>query len=192
MYYQPSQPMPPPAEPGSSWPVNPPISAIPVTSIPTSSAPFGPPVEPRRSKRALIAGAVTAVLLLGLVGDGVAVLTVRGRLRSETSRLDGDLAAKRRAQATAQEELKTRLQQADLPGKLRTVRDRTDAASDALITWGTSGQPLSGLKTIRQARNDCETAVIDYDATAAQFPADMLSGLPLRIDLNDETTDCGR
>jgi hypothetical protein len=34
--------------------------------------------------------------------------------------------------------------------------------------------------------------VIDYDATAAQFPAELLTGLPLQINLSDETTSCGR
>ncbi|MFI5908381.1 hypothetical protein [Dactylosporangium sp. NPDC051541] len=160
----------------------------PTSAIPTSSA----PVAPRRSRRTLIAGAVAAVLLLGLIGNGVAVVAVRGRLQSQTTRLDADLVAKHKAQAAAKDALQARFQQADLPRKLQTVRDRTTAESDALYAWGTGGQPLSGLKTIREARNACQAAVIDYDATAAQFPAELLVGLPDRINLSDKATDCGR
>jgi nitrate/nitrite-specific signal transduction histidine kinase len=142
--------------------------------------------------RLVVAATITALLLLGLAGNGAAVFAVRGQLRAETSRLDNDLAARRQAQTQARDELQTRFRQADLPGKLQLVRTRDEAAADALIAWGTSGQPLSALKTVRQARNACAEAVIDYDATAARFPSEMLTGLPVRIDLNDDTTDCGR
>jgi hypothetical protein len=154
--------------------------------------PFQPPPTRRRRVRVLVAAVVTAVLLLALAGDGVAVLVVRNQLRAETSRLDGELAAHRRAQAQARYELQARFRQADLAGKLQTVRTRDEAASAALIAWGTSGQPLSALKTVREARNACAAAVIDYNATAARFPSDLLNGLPARIDLSDDATDCGR
>lgn len=173
-----TQPMTP-----DSWPVAPPASVVPVS-------PAG--AGRRRPLRVLVAAAVSALLLLGLVGNGVAVLAVRGRLHTETSRLDTALAAHRRVQAQAQQDLKNRFQQADLPGKLQTVRDRSAAASAALIAWGQSGQQLSGLKTVRQARSTCVAAVIDYDTTAAQFPADLLAGLPQRIDLTDDAINCGR
>jgi hypothetical protein len=87
--------------------------------------------------------------------------------------------------------LQARFRQADLSGKLRTVRTRNEAATAALLAWGTSGQSVSGLKTIRQARNECADAVIDYNATAARFPNDLLTGLPRRINLSDDPIGCG-
>jgi hypothetical protein len=96
------------------------------------------------------------------------------------------------AQRKTREDLQARFREADLHGKLRTVRARDEAATAALLAWGTSGQSVSGLKTVRQARNECADAVIDYNTTAARFPNDMLTGLPLRITLTDETTGCGR
>lgn len=139
-----------------------------------------------------VAAVVTFLLLLVLVGHGVVVLAVRGQLRAELSTLDSELAAGRLAREQAQADLRTRFQQADLPGRLRTVRSRDEAADAALLTWGTTGQPLSGPNTIRQARNDCAEAVIDHNATAARFPVDMLAGQPRRIDPAGRTTGCGR
>jgi hypothetical protein len=142
--------------------------------------------------RVNVAIVVTTLLLIVLAVNGAAVLGVGGQQRSEKSRLDKELTAHRLAQQKAREDLQARYRQADLPGKLRTVRSRDEAATAALIAWGTSGQALSGLKTVRQARNECADAVIDYNATAARFPNDMLIGLPQRITLTDETNGCGR
>jgi hypothetical protein len=142
--------------------------------------------------RVNVAAAVAALLLLVLAVNGAVVLAVRGQLQVETSRLDKKLTAHRLAQQQAREDLQTRFRQADLPGKLQTVRTRDRAATAALLAWGTSGQALSGLKTVRQARNECADAVIDYNTTAARFPNDMLTGLPQRITLSDETNGCGR
>jgi hypothetical protein len=141
--------------------------------------------------RVTVAGAVAAVLLLVLVVNGLAVLVVRGQLRGETSRLGKELTAHQLAQRQAREDLQAEFRQANLPGKLQTVRTRDEAATAALLAWGTSGQSLSGLKTVRQARNECADAVIDYNATAARFPNDMLIGLPTRINLSDESPGCG-
>ena len=139
-----------------------------------------------------VAAAVAALLLLVLAVNGVAVLAVRGQQRAETTRLNKELTAHQVAQRQAREDLQARLRQADLPGKLQTVRARDRAATAALLAWGTSGQSLSGLKTIRQARNECADAVIDYNATAARFPTDILTGIPQRISQSDDTTDCDR
>jgi hypothetical protein len=138
-----------------------------------------------------VAAAVAVVLLLVLTVNGVAVLAVRAQLGAETSRLDKELAAHQQAQRKAREDLQARFRQADLSGKLQTVRNRDQAATAALISWGTSDQPISGLKLIREARNQCAEAVIDYNATAARFPNELLSGLPRRINLTDETIGCG-
>lgn len=203
MYQQPSQPGQTTGLPTSGWPVAATTNPQPVTpegwpaAPPTSAPPYAPvgpglPAGRRRPVRVLVAAAITSLLLLGLTGNGVAVLAVRGQLRADTARLDGELAAQRRAQTQARDDLQAKFRQADLPGKLQTVRTRDEAASAALIAWGTSGQPLSGLKTVREARNACAQAVIDYDTTAARFPSDLLTGLPLRINLSDDTTDCGR
>ncbi|MFB9409866.1 hypothetical protein [Dactylosporangium matsuzakiense] len=170
-----------------------PTSAVPISAIPTGAVPTSAgPVEPRRSRRVTVVAVLAVVFLLAFVGNGVAVLAVQARLNNEKAKLSTELAARQHAEAAARADLETRFKQADLPRKLQTVRDRDRAASDALIAWGTSSQPLSGLKTIRQARNSCQAAVIDYDATAAQFPDDLLVGLPNRINLNDESTNCGR
>jgi hypothetical protein len=183
MYEQPPHPGLPSGQAAPGWPVAPPASVVPASPAGTG---------PRRPVRVLVAAVVSALLLLGLVGNGVAVLAVRGRLDTEKSRLDGELAAHRRAQDKAQQDLKNRFQKADLPAKLQAVRDRNAAASAALLEWGRSGQQLSGLKTVRQARSTCVAAVIEYDTTAAQFPTDMLAGLPQRIDLTDDAVNCGR
>lgn len=151
-----------------------------------------PPSAGQRPKRVTVAAVVAAVLLLALIVDGLVVLAVRGQLRGETTRLDRELAAHQQAQRNAREALQVQFREADLSGKLQTVRTRDKAATAALIAWGTSGQPYSGLKTIREARNACEDAVIDYNATAARFPYDMMAGLPQRISASDETTDCDR
>ncbi|GIJ72504.1 hypothetical protein [Virgisporangium ochraceum] len=186
----------PPADaPTSGWPATPHATAswqepgTPPWQAPgTPAAPTGGP----RPKRVTVAAVVAAALLLVLVVNGVVVLAVRGQLRGETTRLDRELAAHQQAQKQAREALQAQFREADLPGKLQTVRTRDKAATAALIAWGSSGQPYSGLKTIRQARNDCEDAVIDYNATAARFPYDMMGGLPLRINPSDDTTDCDR
>lgn len=162
----------------------------PETNLP-APAPAELPAGRRRPARVTVAGAVAAVLLLVLAVNGLAVLTVRGQQRGETTRLDRELAAHRLAQQQAREELQARFRQADLPGKLQTVRTRNEAATAALLAWGYSGQATSGLKTVRQARNECADAVIDYNATAARFPNDMLTGLPRRINLSDDPIGCG-
>jgi hypothetical protein len=187
VYQEPVRPGPNPDVPTPDWPTAPPTSAAwqapPAPELPTGN---------RRSTRVTVAAVTAAVLLLVLTVNGLAVLTVRGQQRSEMSRLDKKLTAHRLAQQKAREDLQARFRQADLPGKLRTVRSRDEAATAALVAWGTSGQSLSGLKTVRQARNECADAVIDYNATAARFPNDMLTGLPQRITLSDETIGCGR
>lgn len=187
MYQEPAQPGPNPNVPTPDWPTAPPTGA----AWPAPAAPELPPGN-RRPVRVTVAAVIAAVLLLVLTVNGLAVLTVRGQQRSETSRLDKELTAHRLAQQKAREDLQAQFRQADLHGKLRTVRTRDEAATAALLAWGTSGQSLSGLKTVRQARNECADAVIDYNATAARFPSDMMTGLPLRITLSDETTGCGR
>lgn len=135
---------------------------------------------------------VTTVLLLVLAVDGAAVYIVRGQQRDEIAALDKASAARQQAQKQARDDLQAQFRQADLPGKLKTIRTRDEAATAALIAWGTSGQALTGLKTVRQARNECADAVIDYNAAAARFPSDMLNSLPISIKLSDETNGCGR
>lgn len=203
MYPEPPQPDQPPAGPGSGWPATGPVNAQPMSpggwpaAAPTSTVPASPvgsgsPARRGLPPRVFVAAAIVAVLLLGLAGNEVAVLVSRSHLRAQMSTLDSELAARQQAQKRARDDLRARFQQADLPGKLRKVRDLTDASSAALDAWVRAGEPLSGLKDIRATQNRCEDAVIDYDATAAQFTPDLLTGLPLRIDMTDDATNCRR
>ena len=173
-------------QPPHDWPTAPPTSGVW-----QAPAPAELPAGSRRPVRVTVAVAVAALLLLVLTVNGLAVLTVRGQQRGDTTRLDRELTAHRLAQQQAREELQARFRQADLPGKLQTVRTRNEAATAALLAWNSSGQATSGLKTIRQALNECADAVIDYNTTAARFPNDMLTGLPRRINLSDDPIGCG-
>ncbi|HKT00580.1 MAG TPA: hypothetical protein VJT31_13680 [Rugosimonospora sp.] len=180
-------PQPPPS--GQPQPGNAPTTAWLASGPP---AQFPAPERPSASRHILTLVVVAAALLVVLAGAGTAVtLNVRS-LDRQVSTLDSDIAARKAAQASQRAQLTREFQQSNLSGKLQQVRSMTEAAQQALLEWGRLGGPASGIKVVQLARNACEAAVIDYDATAARFPADLLSGLPLRIDMNDSSTNCDR
>ncbi|WP_203924083.1 hypothetical protein [Rugosimonospora africana] len=159
----------------------------PVVSIPP--APYGG-TDWRTRARAL--AVVVGVLVLALAGTGTWLLIADGHLRHDLAKLDAAAARRAQDQADAKTKLTEQFRQADLSGKLDKVRTLTQQTRTALLSWDDGGQPLSGLKTLRDLGNKCDEAVIDYDGTAAQFPVEMLAGLPIRIDVTDEATDCAR
>jgi hypothetical protein len=134
---------------------------------------------------------LTAVLALAAVVAGTAVLISVNQLRSDVAGLRAERDRAKAARTAAQTKLQDDFRRADLPGKLQKVRDLTAEVQRVLIEWDKQ-QLTSGLKNIRAAADKCQEAVFDYDATAAQFPQSMLQGLPQRIDINDDSTNCGR
>jgi len=168
----------------------PPTTAWLVSAPPAGTIP--PPKQRATSRLNLALIAVAAALGVALAGTaGAVALNVRS-MHNKVSTLDDDIAARKAEQARERDRLTTEFQQANLSGKLDQVRSRTEAAVQALLAWDRGGAGASGIKTVQKARNACETAVIDYDATAARFPVDLLAGLPLRIDLSDSSTSCDR
>jgi hypothetical protein len=145
-----------------------------------------------RRTRVRVLAVLTGVLVLALLGTGGWLAIGGSHLHHELATLDADAARRKAAQDRARATLAEQFRQADLDGKLQRVRDLTQQAEDALLAWGNNGEPDSGLKTIRDLGNKCDEAVIDYDATAAQFPAAMLAALPIKIDITDDATDCIR
>jgi uncharacterized iron-regulated membrane protein len=142
--------------------------------------------------RVKVLGVIVVALMLALAVTGLIVSVAANQLRGEAANLRADAAKRQEAQAQVQKKRADDYQQADLSGKLQRVRDLTNAANQTIITWAATGQQATTIKTVRDARNKCDEAVLDYDATAAQFPPSMLAGLPPRIDIKDNATDCGR
>jgi len=167
--------------PTTAWLVSPPAGQLPL-----------PPQQPAPSRHTLALAVVAAALLLVVAATATAFALNARSLHHQLSTVDADVAGRNAAQASDRQRLMREFQQADLSNKLQQVRSMTQAAQDALVNWARQGEPSGGIKTVQLARNACEAAVIDYDATAARFPADMLAGLPLRIDMNDTSTNCDR
>jgi hypothetical protein len=135
---------------------------------------------------------VVVVLLLALIGVGGRVLMVSSSARGEISALKAEAAARAAEEAGAEQRLEEEFDRADLPGRLRKVKDLTSAAGRALADWGARGGKVAEIKNVRAARNTCDEAILDYNATAARFPNALLAALPRTIDITDSDTNCGR
>ncbi|MBO0868235.1 MAG: hypothetical protein J2P15_06685 [Micromonosporaceae bacterium] len=218
-YQPPQQPYPGPAYPQQEYPqpeyypgyggqppvsapppatAMPPTSAVP-TSVPPTSVPPGYPSlampgtgatgQPRRNNTPMII--ITAALGLVTVVSLVLVLVTINGLHGDIAAARADLTARQAAAAQARAKLQDDFQKADLQNKLAQVQALTSAAREALIAWGNS-QNSATIKTVQDAINKCDAAVLDYDAAAAEFPADILGNLPGKIDTTNPDTDCSR
>jgi len=67
----------------------------------------------------------------------------------------------------------------------------TTKARQALTTWAANKETVD-IKTVQDAISKCNTAIFEYDYTAARFPAAMLGELPPRISTTADSTDCGQ
>jgi hypothetical protein len=144
----------------------------------------------RRGVRVL--GALVIVLALAVAGVGGRVLMVSNSAKNEISALKADADGRAKAKTAADGKLRVAFDQAALPDKLKKVKDLTTAAGKALTDWGTAGGKVERIKDVRDARNRCDEAILDYNAAAAPFPAELLADLPKTIDLTDSETNCGR
>jgi hypothetical protein len=194
---QPPYQAPPPVS--SSPPASVPPSSVPPASVPPSSVPPGYPAmaapaagpaagRPRPVTPMII---VTAALGLVLVVSLVLVLVSINGLHRDIAAVRADLTSRQAADAQAQAKLRDDFQKADLQGKLSRVRELTTAAREALIAWGV-GRDVNEIKTVQDAINKCDVAILDYDAAAAEFPADLLGDLPSKINTRDRDTNCSR
>jgi hypothetical protein len=136
--------------------------------------------------------AVVVVLAVALTGVGVRVLTASSSAKDDVAALRSEAAARAKAKVDAQKKLRDDFDAANLSDKLQTVKDRTTAAGDALTRWATAGGKVEQIKSVRAARNTCDEAILDYNATAAQFPSSLLANLPDSIDLTNHDYNCGR
>jgi hypothetical protein len=181
-----------PQQPPPDQPMNAPITSSLVSPAGYPMPPVVSPYPPARSMRTVVLAGVVGVLLIALAGTAIATLVTNNSVHQQMSTLDGDIAARNAARAQQRSQLVSQFQQSHLSDKLLKVRTQTDVARQALLSWFSRGAPPDGIKAVQLERNACEAAVIDYDATAAQFPPDLLAGLPLRIDMTDTTTNCDR
>jgi hypothetical protein len=133
--------------------------------------------------------AAVVVLLAGVTVISVAGFGHIGRLHDEASKLRGERDNDTRAASDATAKQKADLQTADLDGKLKKVRDLDAAADDAFTKWN-AGTTKFGV--LDDAMDRCDDAIDAYNRAAAPFPVDLLGSLPKRIDIREESTDCGR
>jgi hypothetical protein len=162
----------------------------PVSGAGTSPYGYAPQPTPSsgsRSARTLVI--VAGGLALALVVTAVVVLVSLGGLNGDVTKLKKAQTDHAQKEAAAAQQLQADFNRADLPGKLAKVRQLTKDSQDTLTAWADKKVPISALQ---DAINKCDEAAIEYNRTAAVFPASMLKDLPQRIGHNDDTTDCGR
>jgi hypothetical protein len=199
----PEQPQYPP-----QYPAGPPVSGPPMpyggAPEPYSAPPmpYSAPPSPLRAPPARTpASAAFKVLLTIAIVIGVAFVATAtgvgiaiGSLRGDVTALESADQGYRKRQADADAKLAEDFAKADLPAKLRKVKDLTTQywAAEADVLRLPAEQQTDNIYRVQEVQNQCFAAVIEYDRLAAAFPSKLLAALPAQIDTHDSATDCGR
>lgn len=176
--------------PPSHYPATAPIENPPQQTDPTHTGQSGSPA-PTRSRQTLAMLAVNAVLLIAVLGVGGYVMSTTASLNGEIETLQSAQAKARQEQAAAEKKLQDEFVEADLSGKLAQVRALTADSIDALIKWD-QNQGTVPFRTVQEVTNTCNAAVLEYNALAARFPAELLGSLPAKVPTDDDALDCAR
>lgn len=195
--WQPGQPQAPSwpdptAQPAGPQVVSGPPSHDPATApIKDQSGSSAPVTAPTRSGQTLAMLTVNAVLLIAVLGVGGYVMSTTASLNGEIETLQSAQATAQQEQAAAEKKLQDEFVEADLSGKLAQVRALTADSIDALIKWD-QNQDTVPFRSVQEVTNTCNAAVLEYNALAARFPAELLGSLPAKVPTDDNALDCAR
>ena len=160
---------------------------------PLPGGPDPAPAGPAGKRRGLAVPILIGLVALLLIGEGVLLSMTINSQRS----LERSLTAQKRQAATDTEDQTVdgaltppTFDALALQAKLKSVKDADAAADAALSSW----RNVQGTKfgTLHKALQRCYYLVDQYNRAAAPYSAQVLAGLPPRIDLASPSTDCSR
>jgi hypothetical protein len=137
--------------------------------------------------------AVVVVLLgFGLVGTGLAWVVRSTSTSQKIAQLKDDHAAHVRAKAAEADARKARVEAAQLPLKLASVKVATDKLVVELNTWSdrSTDEQLRTLHVLQELRSACLETVIAYNRAAAPLTDQERTPFPAQVDLSDLSYNC--